>query len=490
MSASLMEPDTQNMDLEHQLQVDRETLREVLPGLDRLESQWNDARLAIAARTRGYFTPDEDNHVRQMLLAYRNYRLALYEIISRCYEYERMEPQPLGLKLFLVGFAAALALYSKSLKVIQAYEREPLIRKKLDEPDAKFEIEEGFFEELLRAYSSPWNYQGLIRAAWFWRSHRRDFKEFMNANPDCHWLVEVILKERVVVRKRLMHVLLCRLRYDWRSFGRTLLRPVKETRYSVHSLILAAGANVRTPGRHVPALTKSVVARLHQQLQPGDVLLMRAEKKLTAAILPGFWAHAALYVGGQSDLDALGIAGHPYVRKHQGELTAQDQSLGCVIEAISPKVRLETLPNSLSADHVMVLRLGVAPEKVAAGVAEAFGHLGKPYDFEFDFNVSTRIVCTELIYRCYQSRGGIEFPLVKRLGRYTITGDDMADMVVKSLSRESIPEHASFSVVAMALKMDDSEARFIENRDLLSMLKKIQAGWRPAKLQGQSTPHS
>ena len=72
-------------------------------------------------------------------------------------------------------------------------------------------------------------------------------------------------------------------------------------------------------------------------------------------------------------------------------------------------------------------------EQVAGAVAEAFGHVGKAYDFEFDFNISTRLVCTELIYRCYHHRGGIEFPLVKRLGRYTLTGDDMANLVLKSL---------------------------------------------------------
>lgn len=55
------------------------------------------------------------------------------------------------------------------------------------------------------------------------------------------------------------------------------------------------------------------------------------------------------------------------------------------------------------------------------------GHLGKPYDFEFDFNVSSRIVCTELVYRAFHARGGIEFKLTKRLGRWTLSADDLMD---------------------------------------------------------------
>ena len=465
---------------ESQLQVDGETLRRVIPGLDRLEGQWNDARVSIAAGTRGYFTPDEDDQVRQMLLAYRNYRIALYEIIFRCWDYHLIEPPELRLRVFLVAFAAALTLYSKSLKLIQAYEHVPLVRKKLDEPDAKFELEEGFFEEVLRAYSSLGNYRGIIRAAWFWRGKRREIQKLATAGTDWQWMVGVINKERQVVRQRLIDVLLHRLRYDWRAFIRTTLQPVRRTRYSVRALIGNAGANLRTTGHYVPALNTSVLTRLRPLLQPGDVMLMRAEKKLTAAILPGFWAHAALFLGGQRDLEGLGIAGYPFVQKHWAELAAQDRGLGCVIEAISPRVQIQSLEKALYADHVVVLRPALAAEQVAGAVAEAFGHVGKAYDFEFDFNISTRLVCTELIYRCYHHRGGMEFPLIKRLGRYTLTGDDIANLVVKSLL--TLPAgRPGFSLAAMALQKGDGEAQFIEEAELLETMRRIQSGWRPTR---------
>src|SRR6516164_3620818 len=111
--------------MDQQLRIDLETLREIIPALDRLEAEWNDARISVAARQRGYFTPDEDDRVRQMLLAYRNYRLALYEIIYRAFGYREIADPKRQLMVFLVAFAAALTLYAKSLKLIQAYEREP-----------------------------------------------------------------------------------------------------------------------------------------------------------------------------------------------------------------------------------------------------------------------------------------------------------------------------------------------------------------------------
>ena len=114
----------------------------------------------------------------------------------------------------------------------------------------------------MRAYSSLGNYRGIIRGAWFWRGNRRAIQKLAVAGTDWQWLVGVINKERVVVRERLIDVLSCRLRYDWRAFLRTTLQPVRRTRYSVRSLIGNAGAHLRTTGHYVPALNTAVVTML------------------------------------------------------------------------------------------------------------------------------------------------------------------------------------------------------------------------------------
>jgi hypothetical protein len=473
--------------MDRQIQVDLETLRTVVPGLERLESQWNEARLSMSAPSRGYFTPDEDDRVRQMLLAYRNYRFALYEIISRGYEYPRIQDPERQLMVFLPAFGAALTLYAKSLKLIQAYEREPLIRKKLNEPDSRFELEPDFFEDLIRGYSSPWNYRNLAKAAWFWRTHRRSIQKLATAAPgDWRWPLELIRHQRGLVRKRLFLVLACRLRYDWRAFGRTVLNPVHNARYSVQSQIAGACAQLRTTLHYEPALKPDVVARLHPRLRPGDVLLIRAEKRVTSAILPGFWAHAALFIDGAAGLESFGIAVQPVVSKHSSYILKQDTGQGCVIEAISPRVQVNSLETALCADHVVVLRPRVATDELRAGVAEAFEHLDKPYDFEFDFNVSSRIVCTELIYRCFHKRGSIEFSLIKRLGRFTLSADDIIHQWLDSLNSARPPAKVGFDLVTVVLKLDHGRAEFIEGPAALAALQRIQAGWKPAS---QPVPH-
>jgi hypothetical protein len=468
--------------MEAQARTDLETLRRVIPALEELESEWNEARVSVAARARGYFTPDEDDRVRQMLLAYRNYRFALYEIIYRAYAYAETVERERQLTLFLLGFGAALTLYSKSLKLIQAYEREPLVRKKLNEPDPKSELEPDFFEELLESYSSLGNYAGLIKAAWFWRSHRRDIQKFAAASPEgWKWLLPIIRGELLVVRQRLMKVLACRLRYDWRAFVRTVLRPVRTTRYNLRSQIAGACAGIRTTRHYVPALNQDILTQLRPQLQPGDFLLIRAEQKLTSAILPGFWAHAALFVGGAQDLEALGISRQPKVAELFTEIVKRDEGHGCVIEGISPAVQISSLEFCLCADHVAVLRPRLSRDQLRPIVSEAFRFVGTPYDFEFDFNLSTRVVCTGLIYRCFHKRGGCEFKLIKRLGRYTLSGDDIMNQWVAALDSSSDSSAMPFDLVALVLKNTSGKAHFVPITEVEETMRRIQKGWRPTR---------
>ena len=96
---------------------------------------------------------------------------------------------------------------------------------------------------------------------------------------------------------------------------------------------------------------------------------------------------------------------------------------------------LTPLEKCLYVDHVAVLRPNLSEAEGRAALVEAFSHYGKPYDFEFDFNVTTRLVCTELVYRSWHLRGGISLSLTKRLGRFTLSGDDIMSWFLDTLDQ-------------------------------------------------------
>jgi 1-acyl-sn-glycerol-3-phosphate acyltransferase len=465
-------------DLETQLRADVLTLREVHATFGRLAAATEEAPSTIRVRQRGYFTPDEDDRVRQLLLTYRNVRLTLYEIIERCQAREPAAGPADRLRCLLVGYAAALLLCTHSLRLIRLYEDDPPVRQKLNEPDGKFGLEAGFFDWVLAAFTSLHNYRLLGQTGRYWRRQRHAVKRYGLADdPEFGWLAGVIRQQRPLAVRGFWGALWHRLRRDRRAFRQLVIRPLGDVRYGLQSWFGSTFSRLRLTPHYRPALDEAVLDHLRPLLQPGDVLLVRAERKATSALLPGFWAHAALYFGDRRDLERLGISGHEYVRKHGDRLPDGDRH-GWVIEAVSPGVVLSPLAHSLHADHVLVLRPNVSEEDRRTALAEAFGHVGKPYDFEFDFNVTSRLVCTELIYRSYHGRGPVEFALVKRLGRFTLSCDDMLNQFLEAADRGGRPQ--SFEVVTLVLQSSDGRAYFHPTAGVLETLRAIQGGMRPS----------
>ena len=465
------------------LTVDGATLRQICAGLDGLEREVDQRRVLPGAKRRGYLTPDEERRVRQMWLTYRNYRLAAHELIGRYGGYVSLEPETVRLEGFLVAFGAALTLYARSLRIIELVEHAPLLRMKLNEPEPRCDLEAGSFDQVLASYSSISNYRLLREADRYWRSHRRRIARLgFNERKETVWLTGLVRRQRRLVRNRLLHVLFQRLCLDWRSFWDTVFRPAHRARYGLQATLGETFAQARLSWDYVPGIDDAVLSELAPQLQPGDVLLVRTEKKLTTALLPGFWAHAAIYLG----------QGHPWGALRKAAAAGADtdglRSLpedadehGMVLEAIAPCVRINSVRRCLEADHVLVLRPQLAQAELQSALIEALAHLGKPYDFEFDFTCSARVVCTGLVYRSFHGRGAIRFELVPRMGRFTLSGDDLVHQALNAFRQAGQSGGLPFHFAALALKRRHGRVEFAPARRIPTLLGRIRRGWRPLR---------
>jgi hypothetical protein len=206
---------------------------------------------------------------------------------------------------------------------------------------------------------------------------------------------------------------------------------------------------VYRPGRSL--ISQAQIKEVQPKLLPGDVLLERREWYMSNIGLPGFWSHAALYLGtpeerraffadadtqawvkkqGESGGDLEALLQTRYPKAYKASLEPQEGHHAVrVLEAISEGVSFTTLEHSADCDSLVVLRPKLTKAEKAQALVGAFHYAGRPYDFNFDFATDSELVCTELVYKAYESAAGfrgLTFPLVEMLGRKVTPANEIA----------------------------------------------------------------
>ncbi len=199
------------------------------------------------------------------------------------------------------------------------------------------------------------------------------------------------------------------------------------------------------------------IEALRARLEPGDILLTRREWFVSNVGIPGFWSHAALYVG--SPAERRGFFGTEAVGawvREQGEASGDFETLlarsradgqrraaaghppARVIEAIAGGVSFTPLERAARADSIAVLRPALDRADKARAVWRAFHYVGRPYDYNFDFASDDTLVCSELVYKAYRERPGergLALPLERTLGRPMMTPNTLARLYAEGVPR-------------------------------------------------------
>ncbi len=188
---------------------------------------------------------------------------------------------------------------------------------------------------------------------------------------------------------------------------------------------------IKHPRGGAARITAAQVREVEKLLEPGDIVLERRNWFYSNAFLPGFWPHAALFVGPADGLAKLGLDTDRQVAKHLANYRGTDEHGDefQFVEAQSEGVIFCSSEHSLGCDCLVVLRPRLSREERNKAIARAFSHVGKPYDFDFDFFSADKLVCTELVYRAYD--GMIRFDLVTVMGRKTLPAIEIARKYAK-----------------------------------------------------------
>jgi len=219
------------------------------------------------------------------------------------------------------------------------------------------------------------------------------------------------------------------------TLGTDVSKQLDRDVYALMSHIAEYLGDTKIIGRE-PFITVEQIDGVVNRLQPGDIILERRNWYLSNPFLPGFWPHAALYIGTPEQLEPYGVLDYPSMQEHLEELQtpADDGRPRTIIESVSEGVVLMSATHSLRADYVAVLRPRLTRAEIGAAIVQAFEHKGKPYDFRFDFDDRDKIVCTQLIYEAY--RGTIDLNTIRIMGRNTLPAGEIARKYASERPRE------------------------------------------------------
>ena len=388
---------------------------------------------SVQAENRGYFTPSEDEQTRHLLISYWQSRNALFELVSTLHQVDRFEPEYRSVAL-AIAYAGALVLVDVARFLRENFHHRSVVRAKLNEPEPHFGIPEGTYDFVQKSLTSPVHAWHLYHVMLFIRENWRVLRLHGAKEPAVEAILNLIhqLQQRVGVSADSFVVARARVRA--RSLKTRITRDLLgRALYGLQKYVSAFMADRYVKPGHYPGLLANIDAELEAELCPGDVIVVRKEHAFTNYFLPGYWPHAALYVGTLSQLVEMNLHQHKNICDKWAAIENADPVRpNRVLEAMKDGVRVRSLSNPFRSDAVAIVRPRLPAARISEAIGRGFFHLDKSYDFDFDFARSDRLVCTEVVYRSFEGVGGIAFELTRRAGRMTLSAEDLLTMAVNS----------------------------------------------------------
>jgi len=371
-----------------------------------------------AACSRGYFLPDEDEWIKLRYTGYLSLRASLLKTISEVSSLAgHGETQwSSRLPLFCTAFAAACILMRANRFIVDIAADRPVVWKKLDEADSSSGIPRKSFTTIYEAMSSPLNQIRFLGAADFFLQHRNEIRD-LSENLTFLPLVQLLESEAPFIETRRREVLKRRLSYRWFSFLRRHRSAWKQVMNGMFEVSGRAIADLRQPGIKPTGSPKRIHPGLRDEITslalPGDVFITRHDDALSNLFLPGFWPHAALFLGTQAPAASQEVPLAP-----------------SFLESKKDGVKIRPASETLSVDSLVVLRPPLPPADIRTALKRALSHCGKPYDFLFDFRTADRLVCTEVIYRAFHGIRPVHFQLREVGGRLCLPAEEFLDQAL------------------------------------------------------------
>ena len=348
------------------------------------------------------------------------------------------------IKNIKISLAAALILCDNYLVVIQDFERVEKLRRTVDNDNIEFS---GLLREINKSFNKVDNFKRIskgileVRKELDWEVSNQDYLDEGNK------YLNALIKQSYFYHKNkdmnFWHTIFFAKAWSYGVYLHDKFNKFKEDSTNEVSKLFgnAIGVIQFGDGGKLKNISKEEEEGIKSVMKPLDIILEKTPFRLTDRFIPGHWGHVAIWVGTEEELIELGVWDElPEIEDeaitkwgYKGESFQELVRSGHhVLEALRPGVQINKLRDFLDIDDLAVVR----PKELTSYekkeyLIHAFEQIGKDYDFNFDVETDTKIVCSELAFVVFNDEEKYSWPTEKKLGRHTISPDNVASQALK-----------------------------------------------------------
>jgi hypothetical protein len=350
---------------------------------------------------------------------------------------------------FLIFYTAHIQAYDLSLHLIRQANKNSLYNVLLNEEITDRDLPAGLFDQIKLNVLHVSDMSGMEDGfdLYGYLKNRQAFNPSIDLVAGAMKLIEQKYQNYSDVLKSRSLIMLTQNGADIVS------KKLKKTFFPLKESFLRTLSETRLTRRKTALITPLQCDTILQNSQPGDIVLQRQEWYMTNYGIPGFWSHAALYLGSYKQL--IDYAADPavtdYYRQTDSSYSdfdtymknkypdswqlykkgdAENQPF-VYLEAIAKGVTFNTAEHSIGhCDYAAVFRPKLSRALIVKAVERAIAKHGKPYDYDFDFRKNSALVCSGLIYQAYQKDAdfaGLNFTTSKVAGNIVMPPNLIAE---------------------------------------------------------------
>ncbi len=408
------------------------SLSSALQSLEKIQPEQSAIQSAIK---RGYFLPEEDDNLWFLFSRFLTIRGGFWEIINEMSAQFSDDIQNVKTKddwrYFLLGYASSCQVVKMARLLIDTLAKHKLVQRKLNEGAPQHRIPRKIFTTIFQSLSDTDNAMKMQYMMNFVEENS-EFIKTLESDDYVGNLVSNLTELEKTLHPSQLQFIKLRLKYLWHAITR---RGAVSKQITSFFMLEKVGKVIADIGEQESCrVTPDIQAQLDEVLQAGDVLVTRHDFVASNLFLPGYWPHAALYIGSSKERDSLGITLDESIAKRwSGDIR--------VLEAKKDGVLFRVLSETLEVDEFIVIRPELSTQQIGEALQRVVQHEGKGYNFDFDFFTSDQLVCTEVVFRAFDGLGDIKFELIERAGRLSLSAEDLLN---KAVNNEGFKVQAAF----------------------------------------------